>query len=86
MFIWRIIVLVLAIQLAGCVSVGRARKLERELNEFKSMVGAQQKDLRTKEEEIAALRKLITDQDAALQERSKKVDDLKKKLEGFGVF
>jgi uncharacterized protein HemX len=79
-------VVVCALLLGGCVTSGRLRKAEQQQEVLRQTLVLEQTNAKAKDEKIAQLEDMAKSRDAELAEKNKRIDELKKKLEGFGVF
>lgn len=68
----KILLILLCLSLAGCTTVSKAKKLEKQASELQSVILKQKEEIKAKEGE--------------LKEKELKIQELQKKLEGFGVF
>lgn len=68
----KILLILLCLGLAGCTTVSGVKKLEKQASELQSVISKQNEDMKAKDDELKA--------------KDIKIQELQKKLEGFGVF
>jgi len=73
------ILILVCLGLLGCVSLSKHRELQDEVT------GLNEKLLK-KDEEIMKLRELVVEQEGQMKKKDTKIEELRKKLESFGVF
>jgi outer membrane murein-binding lipoprotein Lpp len=71
--------ILLCLLLAGCVSSPKSKILEQQVNDL-------QTSLSEKDAQILKLQGLLTEKEQQLKEKDSKIEELKNKLTGFGVF
>lgn len=68
----KILLILLCLSVTGCTTVSRVKKLEKQASELQSIISIQKEEIKAKEVELKA--------------KDLRVQELQKKLEGFGVF
>jgi peptidoglycan hydrolase CwlO-like protein len=71
--------ILLCLLLAGCASSPKSKILEQQVNDL-------QTSLSEKDAQILKLQGLLTEKEQQLKEKDSKIEELKNKLTGFGVF
>lgn len=71
---------------AGCAPAGRMRRCEERVSALEAKGSQDTEILARKDVEIGGMRRLIRQQEAMIKAKNKRIEEMKRKLEGFGVF
>jgi len=77
----KILLIVLSLGVIGCISISSPK-----IGNLEEKVTQLQNDLLSREQEITRLQNLCDAKDEQLKGKDLKIEQLRKKLEGFGVF
>lgn len=82
----KVLMVILCVQACGCASFSQCVNLKKEAVVFRQDLAKKEELLLSKEEEIKNLQALLKEKEDKLNERDLELQQLRKKLEGFGVF
>lgn len=78
--------ILLCLVLSGCAGVSKNQKLKDEISELKNSLLKTHGSLLEKEAKIEELKELLNEKEEQLKKKDIRILQLRKKLEGFGVF
>ena len=81
-----LLLLILCLQFIGCVSLAENQKLQQKVTQLQGSLSENKKTLNNKESQIRYLKELLRHKDTELKDKNLKIEQLRKKLETFGVF
>lgn len=87
------LVILLIVLLAGCATAGRTRQLQSQVDDLESALRQQQQiiveqdaTISQRESDLKKLQLFAQEKDKLLREKEERIIQLRKRLEGFGVF